>query len=75
MSSLVKGQYIDISEMGLVLATQSDPKHDASKRDDSNSLDLTNLQYVRIVGTNESDNSIALQPVFIPQTWETTKKS
>ena len=27
------------------------------------------------VGTNESDNSIALQPVFIPQTWEATKKS
>ena len=54
--------------MGLVLAKHSDPKHDPSKRDDSKSADLTNVQYVRIVITNKSDNSITLQPVFIPQT-------
>ena len=71
-SNLVKGQYIDISEMGLVLATSSDAKT-ATTNESSKSINLTSLQYVRVIGGGEGDNTVALQPVLIPQNWETSQ--
>ena len=71
-SNLVKGQYIDISEMGLVLATSSDAKT-AITNESSKSINLTSLQYVRVIGGGEGDNTVALQPVLIPQNWETSQ--
>ena len=43
-SSLVKAQYIDVSEMGLELATQSDQKRDALRNDCSQSLPLAHCK-------------------------------
>ena len=68
VSSLVKGQFIDVSEMGLVIANQPLNSVPSTKKGDE-SLDLSTLQYLRIVSTNEGQNTVALQPVIIPQNW------
>ena len=68
VSSLVKGQFIDVSEMGLVIANQPLNTASSTKKGDE-SLDLSTLQYLRIVSTNEGQNTVALQPVIIPQNW------
>ena len=68
VSSLVAGQFIDVSEMGLVIANQSSDVNHSTKRGEAGEiLDLSAIQYVRIVNTNEGPNSVALQPVIIPQ--------
>ena len=68
VSSLVKGQFIDVSEMGLVIANQPLNSVPSTKKGDE-SLDLSTLQYLRIISTNEGQNTVALQPVIIPQNW------
>ena len=76
VTSLVKGQFIDVSEMGLVIANQSsDANHSAKVGESGETLDLSTLQYVRIVDTNEGHNTIALQPVIIPQNWTGSTES
>ena len=72
VSALMKGQYVDISEIGLVLATSSETKT-STKNEDTKSMDLTNLQCVRILGTHESDNTGALQPILATNNWGTTR--
>ena len=68
VSSLVKGQFIDVSEMGLVITNQPVNSAHSTKKGDEG-LDLSTLQYLRIVSTNEGQNTVALQPVIIPQNW------
>ena len=45
--------------MGFVLATSADAKA-ATTNESSNSMNLTSLQYVRVIGGGEGDNTVPL---------------